>query len=165
METIKQTSKEYFKTLSIVHLALTIGLVLFGLVVSFLIFSGKMSIISTYLNIIFTYIVPVLILGGLWGSNWIYKSKLSRLKEEHDLKIKMENYRGILINRYAFLEAPAFFAFVAGILTGNLLFLAGAGLIILFMIYWRPTKNSIIADLELNQEEIALIDNPDSIIA
>ena len=165
METTKQTTKEYFKTLSILHLALTIGLVFLGLIGFYLIFSGIMSNNMTDLNMIFYYIDPILIIGGLYGSNWIYKNKLSALKEENDLKTKMTNYRGVIIVRYAFLEGPAFFAFVSALLTGNLIFLAFAGLVIIFMIYWRPTKSSVISDLELNQQEISIIENPDSIIA
>lgn len=165
METTTQTSNEYFRALSIVHLALTIGLVCMGLIGFYLIFSGTMSNNMTDLNMTFLYIVPIFILGGLFGSNWIYKNKLSGLKEENDLKTKMTNYRGILIIRYAFLEGPAFFAFVSALLTSNLLFLVFAGLMIIFMIYWRPTKSSVIADLELNQQEIAIVENPDSIIA
>ena len=164
METNGQTSKEYFRTLSIIHLALVIGLVLFGPIVSYLILSNTMLNKTADLNKTFIYIVPIFILGGLFGSNWNYKNKLSELKEENDLKTKMTNYRGIFIIRYAFLEGPAFFAFVAVLLTSNLLFLAFAGLMIIFMIYWRPTKNSVIADLELNPQEIATIENPDSII-
>lgn len=164
METTKQTSNEYFKALSIVHLVLTIGLVFMGLIGFYLIFSGKVSNM-TDLNGVFLYIVPIFILGGLFGSNWIYKNKLNGLKEENDLKTKMTNYRGILILRYAFLEGPAFFAFVSALLTNNLLFLAFAALMIIFMIYWRPTKSSVIVDLELSQREIAIVENPDSIIA
>lgn len=165
METTKQTSKEYFKTLSILHLALTIGLISIGLVGFYLIISGIMSNNMTELNMIFYYVNSILILVGLFGSNWIYKNKLNGLKGENVLKTKMTNYRGVLIFRYAFLEGPAFFAFVSALLTGNLLFLAFTGLVIIFMIYWRPTISSVIADLELNQQEISIIENPDSIIA
>lgn len=165
METTKQTSKEYFKTLSILHLALTSGVLFFGLIVSFLILTGTMSNNSTDLDSIFMYLIPVLILGGLFAGNRIYKNKLAGLKESTDLKAKMTNYRSILINRYAFLEAPAFFALVAVMLTSNLLYLVFAGIMIMFMIYWRPTRNSVIADLELSQQEISVIESPDSIIA
>ena len=165
METTKQTSKEFFKTLTIIHLALTFGLVFVGIIGSFLILSGKMTNNGNDLNKIFLYIVPIVSLGGLFFSNLIYKNKLSELKEKNDLNIKMTNFRGVLIVRYAFIEGPTFFAFVATILTGNLVFLAFIVLMILAMIYWRPTKNSVIADLELNYQEVEIINNPDSIIA
>jgi len=165
METTKQTSKEYFKTLLILHLALTIGLLFLGLIGFYFIFCGIMANNMTDLNAIFLYIVPIIILGGLFGSNWFYKNKLSGLKEENDLKKKMANYRGVLIARYAFLEGSAFFAYVAALLTSDILFLAFVGLMIIFMIYWRPTKRSTITDLELNQQEIAIVESPDSIIA
>jgi len=165
METTKQTSKVYFKALTIIHLALTLSLVFVGLIGSFLIFSGKMSNNMTDLNEVLLYIIPVFSLGGLFVSNWIYKNKLSELKEKKDLIVKMANYRDILIVRYALMEGPTFFAFVAIMLTGNLVYLAYLILMILFMIYWRPTKNSVIADLELNLNESTIVLNPDSIIA
>ncbi len=165
METTKQTSKVYFKTLKIIHLALTLGIVFVGLIGSYLIFSGKMSNNMTDLNEVLFYIIPVFSLGGLFVSNWIYKNKLSELKEKKDLNAKMANYRDILIGRYALIEVPTFFAFVAIMLTGNLLYLAYIALMILFMIYWRPTRNSVIADLELNLNESTIVRNPDSIIA
>lgn len=165
MGTTEQTSKEYFKTLSILHLALTIGVLFFGLIVSFLILTGTMSNDRTDLDSILMYFIPILILGGLLAGNRIYKNKLVGLKESNDLKAKMTNYRSILINRYAFLEGPAFFALVAVMLTSNLFYLVFAGIMVIFMIYWRPTRNSVIADLGLNQQEISIIENPDSIIA
>ena len=164
METTKQTSKEYFKTLSVLHLVLTTSLVFLGLIGSFLILSGKISNSMSNQNKIFLYMVPIFTLGGLLFSNWFYKNKLSELKANNDLNIKMTNYRGILIVRYALIEGPTFFAFVAVLKTGNLLCLPFIGLMILAMIYWRPTRNSAIADLELSQQEVAIVENPDSII-
>ena len=97
METTKQTSKEYFKILTIIHFALTLGLVFAGLIGSFLILNGIISNNITDLNKILLYIIPIVSIGSLFVSNWIYKNKLSELKEKKDLNIKMTNYRGILI--------------------------------------------------------------------
>ena len=85
--------------------------------------------------------------------------------KENDLNLKMTNYRGILILRFAIIEAPTFLAFVAALVTGNLLFLAVVAVMILFMVYWRPTRDSVIADLELKPDDSAIIRNPDSVIA
>ncbi|MFN4852981.1 MAG: hypothetical protein ACK5JC_01030 [Bacteroidota bacterium] len=165
METTKQTSQEYFKILSKLHLAMIIGVFFMGLIVAFLITSGTMSNDMGDLNETFLYIVSIAVLGGLYASNWIYKYKLRGLKEENDLKTKMTNYRGIFIHRYTFIVGPAYFSIFAVLLTSNLLLLVFTGISLLFMIYWKPTKTSIINDLELNQQEISIIENPDSIIA
>ncbi|HUM46467.1 MAG TPA: hypothetical protein PLD84_06050 [Chitinophagales bacterium] len=165
MEPTTQTSKEYFKALLLLHTAFIAGQVCFGLIVSFLVVSGKVNSGSADLSVVFAYVVPIFVLIGLSGSNYIYKSKLSKLRSSNDLKYKMFNYRVALIIRYAFLEGPTLFAIIVALLTGNLIFLVFAGLLLSFMIYWRPVKNRIIADLGLSTEEVAIINDPDSIIA
>lgn len=165
MQNTQQTSKDYFRTLQILHAALIAGQVFFGLIVSFLLISGNADVGSADLSMVFSYIVPLFVLIGLSGSNYIYKSWLSKLRSSNDLKYKMANYRVALIIRYAFLEGPTLFAIIVALLTGNLFFLVFAGLLLSFMIYRRPVKNRIIADLGLSIEEAALINNPDSIIA
>lgn len=165
MENTQQTSKDYFRTLEILHAALIAGQVFFGLIVSFLIISGNADVGSADLSMVFSYIVPPFVLIGLFGSNYIYKTRLAKLRSSNDLKYKMANYRVALIIRYAFLEGPILFSIIVTLLTGNLLFLVFAGLLLSFMIYLRPVKNRIIADLGLSIEEIAIINDPDSIIA
>ena len=165
METVKQTSKEYLKTLSILHLALTVSPVIFGLVGFYLISIGSILIDSAVLDMVFTYIVPVFIVGGVFGSNWIYKNKLNQLKEENDFNLKMSSFRGALILRYALLEGPALFSVVVAMITSNPLFLVFTGIMVGFMFYWKPTKDTVIADLQLSQQEIIILENPDAIIA
>lgn len=165
MEPTKQTSQQYFRILSILHLALTLGLVFAGVIGTVLILSGAMSANGTELTGILSYAIPMVSVVGLFLSHLVYKNKLSELKEMIDLNIKMTSYRGVLILRFAIIETPAFFAFVAALLTGNLLFLVYVAMMILFMIYWRPTINSVSADLGLNPNHSAIIRNPDSIIA
>lgn len=165
METTKQTTQEYFKTLLILHLALSMGPVFFGLITTFLILGGVISNDATDLNTIFLYLIPIITISGLLSSIWVYKMKLRGLKEEKDFKTKMTNYRSALIIRYALLEGAAFFAILAVILTCDLLFLAFAGLMIILLILWRPTKKLVISDLKLNMLEKAFIEDPESIIA
>lgn len=166
METSKQTTKEYFKTLSVVHIALIIGIVFFGLITSILIISGKNSNgqEDEIFEILF-YMVPIFSIIGYFGSNYFYKTKLAALRKINDLKIKMTEYRGAMIMRYAFIEGPAFFAIVAALITNNLIFLLFAAMMVLIMVLWRPTKNAIIADLELSMQEVDIIEDTDAVIA
>lgn len=165
METIKQTSKSYFFALTIIHLALVAGIVFFGGIIAFLVTSGAGSPEMSDLETIFLYIVPIFLVLGVVSSFLVYRKRIGDLKDERDLVSKMTGYRGAFIVRLALLEGPGFFAVVVTFLTGNLLFLVFAGIIVAYMIYLRPAKESIANDLGLNYDEIAKIQNPDFLIA
>ena len=164
METTKQTSKEYFRTLSILHIALILGQVFFALITVFLIIN-KIMIGQRDLSVILAYITPIFTLISLFFSNYFYKKKLKPLQESNDLKYKMTNYRGVLVIRYALIEGPSFFSIVVTLLTSNLVFLVLPVLLIIWMIYLKPSKYRVLTDLELDENEIEIINNPDEIIA
>ncbi|MGE5457732.1 MAG: hypothetical protein ACM3RX_05200, partial [Methanococcaceae archaeon] len=78
--------------------------------------------------------------------------------------LKMTDYKGAVIARFAFFEGASFFAIVTVMLTGDVRFLLSPLIIILCFFYWRPRITKIETDLDLNPEEISRIENPDSII-
>ena len=163
METIKQTSKEYFKTLSIIHAALTIGPVVFGLII-FLVVSLSHTNALNELTKIFYYVVPIITVIALLSANIFYKSKLKTFKDSDSLQNKLTTYRGLLIMRYASAEGASFFAVVAAFITETPFFLIFVGLLLLLMIYWRPTRESLKADLQLSVQEVSAIDDPDAVV-
>jgi len=164
MEQIQQTTKEYFKLLSIIHLALIVGLVLFGLVVSFFIADFQHPDYTSELARIVVYLVPGLCIVGMIAGNIISKSKFKLLKEESDINIKLTGYREALIIRNALLEGPGLFALVTIFITNDMNYLIYAGVMVLLMLAKKPTMRSLIAELELDQQEVAMLENPDSII-
>ncbi len=164
METIQQTSKDYFKTLAILHLALVSGTLLFGIISYLLFVIDKSSNEFTEISGYFLFLVPIVFIAGLLASYLVYKNKLSSLIEINNLNEKLAYYRGAFLVRLAILEGTAFFAIVSVMLTNNIIFLLFAGLIIIIMIYYKPTRKSIIIDMQLNQQEIVIIENPDAII-
>ena len=164
METIKLTTKQYLKTLTIINFALIIGQVLFGVIVIYLTLNGFDGAKDSTFENVFTYLLPIVTFGGLIASIFVYKKKISLINYNKDLYSVLTEYRSALITRYALLEAPSFLALVVTLLTGNFMFLIYAGLMILCTIYWRPTKNSILKDLELSQKHITILDDPDAIL-
>ena len=165
METIKQTSKSYFFALTFIHLALVAGIVFFGGIMAFLVKSEAGSPEMSDLETIFLYVVPIFFVFGIVSSFLVYRKRIAGLKNEQDLISKMTGYRGAFIVRLALLEGPGFLGVVVTFLTGNLLFLVFSGIIVVYMIYLRPVKETIASDLGLNYDEIAKIQNPDSLIA
>ena len=165
METTKQTSKDYFKTLTIVHMALVGGIVFFSFTMEFLILNGINSTEMSELSTTFLYVVSGFVAFGFIASYLIYRKRVRDLKDESELINKMTGYRSAFIVRLALLEGPAFFTIVIVFLTGNSLFLLFAGLIVGYMIYLRPTKEAVANDLELNPDDMSRIQHPDAIIA
>ena len=164
MEQIQQTTKEYFKLLSIIHLALTMGLVLFGLVVSFFIADFQHPDNTSELAGIIVYLVPALCIVGLVASNVVSKNKVNQLKANSDLSAKLMGFREAMIIRFALLEGSGLFALATIFITNDINYLIYAGVMVILMLAKRPTLRSLIAELELDQQEIAFLENPDSII-
>ena len=114
---------------------------------------------------IFLVIVPLIVIGGFLSSRFIFKARLNTIKNQDNLIVKMTDYRGTLIIKYALLEGPSFFSIVVFLLTGDYLFLGLSGLIIVYFFFIRPTSEAAVNDLELSIMEVQYINDPDCEIA
>ena len=108
METNQMTTKAYFKALTIVYFALVAGQVVFALLALFLVQTGKLGDGGEELSNIFLYVLPFFVVGGILGSNIMFKKSLAEAKNKTGLLEKMNYYRSALIIRYALLEGPPF---------------------------------------------------------
>lgn len=168
MDSNKLTSRNYFKALSILNLALVSGGVLSGLLISILILTTNASENSKGFSGIFNYMVPAFVVIGIIGGNNLFKKTLNQSGENLDLDLnlssKMTNYRSALIMKYALLEGPALFAIIAAFVSHQIGLMAYAGLLVLLLLYSRPTVKSTIADLKLDQQESSIIEDPEGVI-
>jgi hypothetical protein len=144
-------SLPYIKTLSIIHLALIAGQVIFSAVCIGLI--GKTGIILNPQGDVFFIIVPAFAVFGLFASSMIFKKFVESAATKPTLNEKLNNYRIACILRYALLEAPSLLGIVAYFLTGNLFYIFISGFIILFFFTVRPTNEKTIADLKLDYKQ------------
>jgi hypothetical protein len=159
-----QTSRVFFRVLEILYYALISGQVLTILVAFYI---HQMVSIETGMDdaiYIFLFIVPLILIGGFSGSRFVFRKIVNASKNKPGLIEKMSLYRVALIVRYFLLEVPSFFSIVIYLLTGNLLFLGMAGLIVVLFFTLRPTRDKAVQDLELNPDEVQLINTPDVII-
>lgn len=168
MENLKtQTSKKYFSSLAIIHIALTLSpFFLLGFLMFFTI-SEPLSPedVETDSFDIFQYIVPLIILINIILNFTFIQNKIGECRKKTDIISKMNSYRTILIMRYAMLEGPALFSFVVYFLTQNMMYIYIGIIPFIFLVMWRPTRDTAIKDLQLNGDEIELIRNPEAIIA
>ncbi|MDJ1472497.1 hypothetical protein [Xanthocytophaga flava] len=157
------TSKQYFLTQSIIHLALMMGQILFA-IVTFYISQTSLSSGNEELKQTFTYLVPLVALIGIAAAFLLFNILLKKAREKSSLSEKISAYGTAMIVRYALLEAPSLLSIIAFFLTGDYTFLSVFGIVIILFIFLRPSKDKLIQELELDPNEEILINTPDAVI-
>lgn len=145
------TPNKFIKTISIIHLGLMTGPVLFGFVAysqtknSFLDYSDTSDV--------FLIVVPLFALTGIFVGNLIFKQAMKSAERTEGLQTKLARYQTASLIKYALIEGPAFLGVVAFFITGNLTYLYIAGVLILYLYLLRPTKDKIERGLGLRGKE------------
>ena len=164
MESEKQLSKDYFKSLQIIHFALMMGILFFAIIAFILVSQGFAVAGLEDIDIMLSFFVPVFLIIGLVSGNFLFKLKVIEAKGNLSLLEKLNIYRGALIIKMALLEGPAFLSIIIFIITGKLMHLALTGILLIVFVLYRPSKEKLISDLELNQSQRQTLEDPDGII-
>ncbi|HCT30994.1 MAG TPA: hypothetical protein DIW31_09735 [Bacteroidales bacterium] len=151
--TQKQSLNEIIRQSQIICSALILGQLFFLAIAIYLIIQTGMGFGDVNMKDVFIYVVPSFAAISIAASFFVFKSKLSKLKESQTLDQKLVEYRSAQIIRWALLEGPSFFAIIVFLLTGQYLFVGIVAIIILFFIPTFPSANSFEQDLELTWEE------------
>ena len=159
-----QTSKQYFRTLNVIHYALLAGQLLFAGVVLYLTYGKTQPVVGTQ-NRVFIYMVPLIALLAVLISQLIYRQKLKKLKSYPDLIPKMTEYQSIFIIRLALVEGASLFAIVVYLLTVEAIFISIGVLLMVYFVLLRPTRIKIAMDLELDASDKIKLDQADALIA
>jgi len=75
----QNSTKEYFKLISIIHAALVLGVILFGVIICLFIADFQHADTQSALANLFVYLVPGLIMVGIIASNVIFRIRLNTL--------------------------------------------------------------------------------------
>ncbi|MGE4288291.1 MAG: hypothetical protein AB7E36_06350 [Salinivirgaceae bacterium] len=158
-----QTSKQYFRTLNVIHYALLAGQLVFAGTVLYLAY-GKTQLVDSPKGI-FIYVVPLIALLAVLLSQAIYRFRIKKLKSYNSLIPKMTEYQSIFIIRLALIEGASLFAIVVYLLTVEAIFIAIGVLLIVYFVLLRPTRIKIAMDLELNASDKMKLEQADALIA
>jgi hypothetical protein len=161
----KFNSNEYFRITFFIYYTLISAQVLFAAVILIITSGRETDFKFEEYAIYFIIGVSLFIVWGIFGGKYLFSTKLNLAKKEKSLFDKLSSYRTALIIKYAVLEGPAIFSIISYLLTGNILFIILAGLIIIFFLFMKPTKDKLIIELELNSSEKEIIDDPAGIIS
>ncbi len=143
-------TKDFFKQLNILYFSLLAGQVMF-VVITFL-FNVIMNMTIGADHILFTVIVPIYAFIAFLAGNFIFKKKLEEIAGK-PLNNRMETYKTAFLIRLALMESVSFFTLVIYLISGNLIYLAFALLIIILYSLLRPSKEKITDELGCTKEE------------
>ncbi len=163
MPAIIQTSKEYLRALMIVYVALIMGQVMFMAVSIYLnVTAGSLAGPDESFASVMNIVAIFFSLGGILGGYFSFRKSLEKASVKENLNEKLQSYRAALIVRSALLEGPSFFGIVGYLLLGDYLLLIHPFVIIGIFFLWWPSKNRLQTELNLNGNEIAKLDNPNT---
>lgn len=127
------------KTLQIIHLVICLGVSL-AYVFAGDIFTKEFKLPNIDTSSVLYVVVPII---GIGLSNFLFKSQLKKIDSKKKLEENLPLYQSASIIRWAILEAAAFF-----VLFSNPDFTLFGVVLILYLIYIRPTEEGIKNDLQ-----------------
>ncbi|WP_394748683.1 hypothetical protein [Spongiimicrobium salis] len=141
----------YLKMLKLLHLAIIVAPCLFGV---FVVYSHEsLQMDFNHPEDVFVYIVPLIALGGYFGSSFIFGKIIGGLRQKKNLQQKLSGYQGASLVKYALLEGPALLSFFAYMNVSHPLYLLIGVSLVVYLFFQRPSKDGIIKDLELGHAE------------
>lgn len=148
-------SKVFLRTLSTIHTALSIGLLLF---IALAYWQTRGFKLASESGDIFVYIVPTLAMFGYFVSKFIHRKLLGNLSDKEGLSAKLSGYQAASLVQYALIEGPALIAIFAYFQSGTALYLVIALALLLYLYAQRPTRKRILEEMPLSFEEKKLFD-------
>ena len=142
------------QTMKILHRAFCFGVLIFAGVVTFLVASKSASNVIADFESTMQIIAVVLAVAAVFIGERIFKNKLLVLREEKDLRVKIDLYRQASIVQWALLEGAALFSIIGFYLSTNYAFLALAVFIIIYFIMLIPNATKINLLTGITPEEL-----------
>lgn len=161
-KTTQLTPNGFIKTLSIIHLALLSGLIIFLIIAYTQNKVWQLNLNDT--SDVFLFIAPILAVGGILVGNFLYNNQINALSNKNSLREKLTGFQTASIMKYALIEGPALLAIVSSMNSGNLFYIIIAIALIVYFYFQKPTKEKIESNLKLNSEQKMQFNNADKAI-
>ena len=143
------------RVINLVYLAQVAAMMIFGLVALYV---RNLQPVDNELAKLLRYVLIALLIGGLIGVQFIPDILIKRIDQKMDLERKVSKYFPVVLVRSTFLEVPGLFAGVATLLTGRSYFITIVVLLLVTFYFYRPSKERIAEDLNLNAAEKMQLD-------
>lgn len=164
METQKQTSESFLKSLHTIYYAMIAVQLFFAGITIFINYNPALRPGIDEFNAIFNIALPLFVLADMILAKFMFQSRLKVCREQKSLNEKLSAYRAAVIIRFAIITGAANFTWVVFLLSGNLLILGLGGVLLLLFIMFKPTAEKAVTDLELTMNDSEKLLDPSGII-
>jgi hypothetical protein len=163
---MQPTASSEIKIHSILHFAMFLGQLLFGIITFYLVYSKRFlsPLYTEYAKIIIPFCLELGTLAYLSGTIF-FKRKIDQINSHYKpLPQKFNEYRGASIVRWALLEFAEIFCVIFFMLTNNYLLITITGSLFFLFISCRPTMKKITSDLEISDNKSGKLASEDFFI-
>jgi hypothetical protein len=147
--------RTFLKTMAMIHVALVAGQVLFAIAVIAINNNKAPFSFSVSGSDVFMMIVPLMGIGAFAVGRFVFAKVLESAKTKTTLVEKLSVYQSATLIRFAFCQGASLFAIVITMITSNIFYLAISAILVLYMIFLKPSCDRIESDLNLTFEEQA----------
>lgn len=149
---MNKTSKasQQLKVVQIIYGALIMGVVLLS---AFLFYTLETPFFKFDKNDLYTIVVPVVGICGVFVSLMVYKRLLLKITAKDNLHHKLAKFQSATIVKGALIEGPALFSSFMVTQTNNLLFYIYTAVLVIVMYLLFPTKQRFKKDVTLRLNE------------
>jgi hypothetical protein len=162
---ISQKSRDYFARNLVIFLSILLGQILLLVIITFI--TDSRGYYNSIRNINGSFLIGVTGFIGLSGAltgDLIFRKRNALLLKKDSLSEKLVGYRNSLVIKYSLLGIPSILSIVLFSLTGNKLFAVFAIVITFYLSRIKPSKERLINDLDLSEDEQVKINDSDAIV-
>ena len=139
------------KIIRIIHFAIMIGSIIFGVLIFFMLSSSDYAIMETDSPLVYVPILAAVVLVPI--AHIMFTQKLKEAVKQDELRDKLFNFQTPQIIRLALLEAVALLAIVTCLLTNNMLNFITFIVVVGYMGILFPTSSRLAEYLQLSKED------------
>jgi len=159
---MQESQTPEIKVLSIIHLALLSGQILFALISLYIVYGKGYSPNPSWQSNaqIFMFLTVAIGAAGYLGGSILFKKKLKQINAGiKPVAEKLNEYRAASINRWALMEFPVLFCIILFFVSHDALIIILAGIFIFLFLTLRPSLQKTSSDMGISEIEIQQIGN------
>ncbi|MBK5208701.1 MAG: hypothetical protein JJE44_04255 [Flavobacteriaceae bacterium] len=157
MSAINKQSRDFMKSLQLIHFGLLFIIVAFGAYVA--LNAGDQLFFSYQEDKMFLYMAILISFVGNLSSKYLYAKLLKQIPSDANLPQKAVKYSTAHIFRVAMLEFPALMCIIFVMESNNSFYFILVGILILMILSIYPTKYKFVNEVPLTTKEKSILEN------
>lgn len=157
MSYINRQSKDFMKSMQLIHFSFLFIIVVFGAYVA--LNAGEQLFFSYEEDKMFLYMAIAISFVGNLSSKYLYAKLLKQIPADADLSKKAVKYSTAHIFRVAMLEFPALMCVIFVMESNNSFYFILVGILILMILSVYPTKQKFANEVPLSAKEKSMLEN------